>query len=41
MIYEGTKRISDDTDAEDRVAPIISIEKVEFHYPTKPDVKVL
>lgn len=41
VIYEGTKRISDDTDVEDRETPIISIEKVEFHYPTKPDVKVL
>jgi hypothetical protein len=41
VTYEGTKIIGDETDAEDKEGPILSIEKVEFNYPTKPDVKVL
>lgn len=41
VVYEGTKILGDETEAEDLDTNVLSIEKVEFHYPTKPDVKVL
>lgn len=39
--YDGTKVMGEDTDDEDLTHPIMQLEKVEFHYPSKPEVKVL
>lgn len=41
VTYEGTKIIGDETEDEDQEHPVIALEDVEFHYPSKPDVKVL
>lgn len=39
--YEGSKIIGEETEDDDKEHPVVALDTVEFHYPTKPDVKVL
>jgi ABC-type multidrug transport system fused ATPase/permease subunit len=38
---DGTKIIGEETEDEDKEHPVVALDKVEFHYPSKPDVQVL
>jgi ABC-type multidrug transport system fused ATPase/permease subunit len=41
VVHDGKKVIGEETEEEDKEHPVLAMEKVEFNYPTKPDVKVL